>query len=180
MLVPAMSWYYVDALRRQVEVREDLLPELVSSAVIRRETLVWNEHMETWRPAGEVLSSLFSGLPPALTTGQRQQLLNVPIGTVPAASVATDPVAVCSLVFGFLGLPICVPIFSIPAIICGHIARKRARQQALASGNSGLALAGLIMGYLGFSILIVFILFYVGMIVVAIVVGDSEMPVGPE
>lgn len=175
-----MLWYYVDASRRQVETREDLLPGLISSGTIRPETLVWNESLTEWRSAVETLPGLFPALPPVLTAAQRQQLLKAPVGTIPVAGVPTDPVAVCSLVFGFLGLPICFPLFSIPAIICGHIARRRARQQVMASGNSGLALAGLIMGYLGFSIMVVFLVVYVGMIAIALSSGDSEMPLGPE
>ena len=114
-----MLWYYVDASRRQVETREDLLPGLISSGTIRPETLVWNESLTEWRSAVETLPGLFPALPPVLTAAQRQQLLKAPVGTIPVAGVPTDPVAVCSLVFGFLGLPICFPLFSIPAIICG-------------------------------------------------------------
>ena len=53
-----------------------------------------------------------------------------------------------SLVLGILSLA-CLFIFAgLPAIITGHIARSRARRQPEVYGGTGLALAGLILGYL--------------------------------
>lgn len=59
----------------------------------------------------------------------------------------TSGLAITSLVLGLLGL--CCPIFlSLPAIICGHIARGRIKKSAGAEEGGGLALAGLILGYI--------------------------------
>ena len=46
---------------------------------------------------------------------------------------------------------------TIPAIICGHIARARIRRSAGTLGGGGLALTGLILGYANLALLIVFV-----------------------
>jgi hypothetical protein len=45
-------------------------------------------------------------------------------------------------------------------VICGHIALKRANENGDRSANKGLAIAGLVTGYLGLLILIVIIAIY--------------------
>ena len=56
--------------------------------------------------------------------------------------------AICSLVFALIGL-ITVGIFSIPAVIIGHLALRRIKVSAGTLSGRGLAMAGLIIGYLG-------------------------------
>ncbi len=73
----------------------------------------------------------------------------------------TSGLAVTSLILGLLGL--CCPLFLPPiaAVACGHIARGKIRKsQGLLSGN-GLALAGLILGYIGLILSILSIVFYI-------------------
>ena len=64
--------------------------------------------------------------------------------------------AIWSLVLGILGVMLvmaCVgPLFAIPAVICGHIACNRIRRSGGALGGEGLAVAGLITGYVGIGI----------------------------
>ena len=57
--------------------------------------------------------------------------------------------AITSLVLGLLSLVCFGPLAGIPAVICGHLARGRARRLPGQYGGAGLALAGLIMGYVG-------------------------------
>ncbi len=69
----------------------------------------------------------------------------------------TSGLAITSLVFGILGLVSCClgPLFGIPAAICGHMARSRIRTSAGALVGDGMALTGLIMGYVSLAALIV-------------------------
>ncbi len=53
--------------------------------------------------------------------------------------------AIASLVCGILGFMLCLP--SIGAVVCGHIARVQIRKDP-AQGGEGMALAGLITGYI--------------------------------
>jgi len=79
--------------------------------------------------------------------------------TSPLASappVRNSGLAVWSLVLGILGLLlICIgPLFAIPGVICGHMAYGRIRRSGGALTGQGLALAGLITGYLSIAMAI--------------------------
>ena len=65
---------------------------------------------------------------------------------VPAVAPRTNSLAVASLLLGLLSL--FVP-FAILAVILGHVARSRIRKSAGRQKGAGMALAGLILGYLG-------------------------------
>src|SRR5258708_23267703 len=64
----------------------------------------------------------------------------------------TSPLAIWSLVLGCLGivlLLVCIgPLFAIPAVICGHLAYSRIKRSAGALSGEGMALGGLITGYI--------------------------------
>ena len=62
----------------------------------------------------------------------------------------TEPLAICSLVLGILSIFFLI-FTALPAIICGHIARKRLRNNTTLTGR-GMALAGLIIGYVSLSL----------------------------
>ncbi len=61
----------------------------------------------------------------------------------------TNSAADLSFILGILSIPI--PLFSIPAVICGHIARHKVKS---GSGGNKTALTGLITGYLGLMIML--------------------------
>ncbi len=65
--------------------------------------------------------------------------------------------AVWSLVLGILGVVlsvVCVgPLIAIPAVICGHMAYSRIGRSAGALSGQGLALGGLITGYLSIALI---------------------------
>jgi competence protein ComGC len=69
----------------------------------------------------------------------------------------TTPLAVWSLVLGILSLTCFALLSGIPAVICGHVARSRVKSSNGALQGNGLALAGLITGYLGiaYSLLVI-------------------------
>ena len=78
----------------------------------------------------------------------------------PAAPVApTNRVAIAAFVFSLLQFPFWI-FASIPAVICGHIARQQIKQTGQA--GAGLAAVGLGLGYLGlFAPFIAILLFVV-------------------
>ncbi len=64
-------------------------------------------------------------------------------------ALPTSTAAVASLIFGILGLlaGCCTfGIFSVAAVVCGHIARTETKNGQKA--GDGMAIGGLIMGYL--------------------------------
>ena len=63
--------------------------------------------------------------------------------------VKTSGLAVCSLVLGILSL-MCFGAFTgLPAIVCGHIAQSSIKNSNGTISGSGLAIGGLITGYIG-------------------------------
>jgi Tfp pilus assembly protein PilE len=66
-----------------------------------------------------------------------------------ARTAKTSAQAVWSLVLGILSF-LCFGFFTgIPAVICGHFARSNIRKSQGALTGGGMALAGLILGYVG-------------------------------
>jgi Zn-dependent protease len=59
----------------------------------------------------------------------------------------TSQGAVWSLVLGIIGLLCLGPLTGVPAIICGHMARGNIRRSNGGLGGAGMALAGLLLGY---------------------------------
>ena len=69
----------------------------------------------------------------------------------------TSPLAISSLILGILGV-VCFSILTaIPAVICGHMALSRIKRSAGTLGGQGLAIGGLVTGYLGIALAILVI-----------------------
>jgi hypothetical protein len=79
-----------------------------------------------------------------------------PIGGSPTAS-KNSALAIWSLVLGILSLICCTVFSAIPGIICGHMALSRIKQSAGALQGRGMAIGGLITGYLGILLAIILI-----------------------
>ncbi len=79
-----------------------------------------------------------------------------PIPAVPAEAKNCS-LAVWSLVLGILAVVLSVvcigPLFGIPAVICGHMGYSRVKRSAGALSGGGLALGGLITGYLSIALI---------------------------
>lgn len=73
----------------------------------------------------------------------------------------TSALAIVSLVFGLLGWSLLPLIGSVVAIVTGHMARSEIRRAPERFEGDGLAVAGLVLGYLaiGISILLLVIAF---------------------
>lgn len=74
---------------------------------------------------------------------------------------STNGLAVASLVLGIVGLVLIPVLGSIAAVITGHIARKQVRERG--EGGDGLAVGGLITGYLGAALWIGIFAFAIGL-----------------
>lgn len=180
-----MDWYYADASQNQQSVPESELENLVASGAIRPTTLVWNETMSDWKPAGQVRPDLFpvSDAPPALApmpgaaaprAGGDGPVL-FPSGVVAPTAHPADTLSILALVFGILGLVLAAcwigVLFAIAGVVCGHIARKKIRDTPMPSNKGGMALAGVILGYVG----IVAFLALVAFVIVASILGQPGL-----
>lgn len=94
----------------------------------------------------------------------------------PPAPTETEPLSVVSLVLGVLGLFVSFAccagfLLSIPAVICGHISLAKVKRTPALQGR-GLAIAGLVCGYLGLVIYLVLILFLGGVVALGTLEGE--------
>ena len=81
----------------------------------------------------------------------------IPSITGNASQPKTPALAIWSLVLGILSL-MCFSIFAaIPGVICGHKALSKIKQSSGTLTGQGLAIAGLVTGYLGILWAVIFI-----------------------
>lgn len=149
-----MQWFYANELREQVALDEEGLKNLVHTGKIGPDTLVWNENLPDWRPCRDVSPDWFTStalaLSPATLASRIDPTPPLPYQMGPPPS--TDGLALASLVCGISGL-ITSPCYglgfplSIAAVICGHLCRRRLLREGNLS-SAGLAMAGLVTGYL--------------------------------
>lgn len=66
----------------------------------------------------------------------------------------TTPLAIWSLILGITSLVFCCLPSAIPAIICGHLACSKIKRSSDAITGRGMALAGLIMGYISVALFV--------------------------
>jgi len=99
-----------------------------------------------------------------------------PAGYDESKPVRTSGLAIASLILSLTGTIGCVP-----AVICGHMALRRIREQATVKGR-GLALAGTIVGYVGLGLSIAVIVMFLSFrsLTSEIVILPRHMPQGTE
>src|SRR6266513_5041257 len=84
--------------------------------------------------------------------------------SIPAPAPRMAPLAIVSVVLAVLSFA-CIPIFPvIPAIVCGHVAWSKISKSGGALQGKGIAIIGLIVGYLAIPWAVLQVLFLVGMI----------------
>ena len=80
---------------------------------------------------------------PGMAGGQQQQ---VAVPVTPGLATGSLVMGVLSFCFG--------PLLGIPAIICGHVARSKIERSNGQLTGGGVALAGLILGYMSFVLIV--------------------------
>ncbi len=152
------QWYYGSEGQQNGPVADHELHSLIAQGVIIDSTLVWREGMVTWQAKATV---------PELQAGASP--LNMGHSYYPAMVNATpnSGLAIASMVCGIVGITIglCyVPALpGIPAVICGHMAMKRINESPIPMAGRGMAISGLIMGYLAIFFQLCWIGFFVYM-----------------
>ena len=80
----------------------------------------------------------------------------VPYGYA-SPTATTDALAIVALILGILGFATC-PLVGIAAVVLGHLSRKRIRESNGAYSGDGLALAGLVLGWIQVGLCVAFAL----------------------
>jgi hypothetical protein len=93
-----------------------------------------------------------------------------PYGSIPPTQ-QTNGLAIASLVVSIGSVVLCCGLPGIVGAILGHVARKQIREQGQA--GEGMALGGIIVGWIAFGLSMALVIFYVVAVVVLGVWGDS-------
>jgi hypothetical protein len=146
-------WYYGEKGVQHGPVDESRLVALIREGQVQAATQVWREGMTAWKSLAEVQAQgelVEVGL--ASSPYQSPSPQNAQNGT-PSYPVAvpapTSGLAIASLVCGIVCLVSCLVFLGIPAVICGHLALSQIGHSATPLAGRGIAMAGLVMGYLG-------------------------------
>jgi hypothetical protein len=125
-------------------------------------TLYWTQGQTEWQPVSQLGLQQSVGGPPPVPSSQPPVYFAGGMGSVGGvggmpAQPQTSGLAIWSMVLGFL-----VVLFSIfaaiPAVICGHISLGRINKSAGGLTGRGFAITGLVLGYLGLTIVPIAIL----------------------
>lgn len=114
----------------------------------------------------------------------QQQISGQPMGPPPVSpygypaypvvvSPPTNGLAIAALVCSVAGIATCGITAPVGAIL-GHVARRQIRERG--EGGDGMALAGIIVGWIMTGLVALFIAFYVVMIAIAVTQADSSGP----
>ena len=114
----------------------------IAEGRVNAETRVQEGDATEWKTAADFLELGFA--PPAGVPSVGSPPPPLPTGR---PSTQQNGLAITSFVLGLLSLVCFGLLAGIPAIICGHLARGRARRSPAQYGGGGFALAGLILGY---------------------------------
>jgi len=151
------DWYFGENGQQIGPVDDDVIRQAIQQGRLTRQTLVWREGMAQWVPLAAVpeLSGAASLYAPPANGGY-----GIPYGQVMLVP-RTSGLAIASMICGIVSILFCQVIGALPAIICGHMAIGQISTSPLPMSGRGMAIAGLILGYLQFLLLLVFIVMLV-------------------
>jgi len=134
----AMQFYVTRGGQQLGPFTPDQLRSHILSGTFQVTDLAWHEGAADWAP----LNSYPAIVGPSQSSGAAPR--STPGGRPPESS----GLAVASLVLGILSF-FTGGLTSIPAIICGHISLSHIKKAAGRMSGNGLAIGGLVTGYLG-------------------------------
>ena len=161
----AKIWYYVRDGVQHGPVDSNEIHAMLTSGMMQTSDLIWRDGMEEWTPLKnhpEWQSFLTTNTPPA------SQPVGVPTYGYSGYASASLICGICSIVL--MGMCYIGILTAIPAVICGHIAISQIRNAYPPLTGYGLAIAGLILGYLciALTLAVVLLLVVFGMSLLAL------------
>ena len=142
---------------------------MLAEGSLSGEDLAWQDGMAGWEPVSTIAGSFPAGGggPPALPSAggtYAPPLANVGPQAWAGAPQGNSGLAVASMVLGILCLilfftHVFALLLGLMAIVFGHVSRSSIRRSQGRITGSGMALAGLITGYLGTALAVVIVAF---------------------
>ena len=164
------EWFYGKDSTQHGPVSELEIRNLASSGEINMDTIIWREGMDDWIPMKDVPE-----FQPSEGNISNTQSPQTNPGQAPYAGVVipTDGLSIAALVLGILAIISCYvwALFGIPAVICGHMSLKKIKSSPTPMQGKGMAIAGLVTGYIGIAIQL--------FMIIAIVVAFSSASMSP-
>ncbi len=150
-----MHWYYAQRGKQAGPIDPETLRRLLQSGQVAPTDLVWREGMATWSPAEEVRELM--GPPAGAPVLYAQNLAGIPV-------VPTSGLAIASLICGIVPVLLSIGcllgvITGIPAVICGHASLKSIGSSPVPIQGKGMAIAGLVTGYLSIGLTVLLLVF---------------------
>lgn len=156
-----MQWYYSKNATQMGPVPLEELRAKLAAGEVSATDMAWKEGMPDWRPVSTIpeLQIVAPGVPGQVLPGGAAQSPYAPPGTPGAVyvPVRTSGLAIASLVCGISGL-FCMFLPGIAAVICGHMALKQIADPNVRMEGRGMAIAGLVLGYLSVAIMVVWLI----------------------
>lgn len=122
--------------------KEEVYRRLVSGE-LNSNDLGWCEGMAEWEPLSKLIPPQTPPIPAAIQSVFGPSAAG---SSAPLPDAKTSGMAVASMICGILGLLLWLPC--IPAIILGHLGLSAIKKSAGALKGSGMAVAGLVTGYI--------------------------------
>ena len=152
------DWYFGEHGQQIGPLDDSAIRQAIQQGRVIRQTLVWREGMEQWTPLAAVPELSMETLSPYAAPASA----GYPGVIVPR----TSGLAVASLICGIVSLLFCQIIGAVPGLICGHMALSQINSSPLPMSGRGLAIAGLVLGYVQMLLLLV------GIVVLVIMVNS--------
>lgn len=157
------DWFYGKDNTQHGPVSDLEIRNLVTSGQIDMNTVIWKEGMTDWIPMKDVPE--FSPAVGNITTASTSPYASPQTSAAQAPyvnTVPTDGMSIASLVCGILAAMSCWvgALFGIPAVICGHSSLKKIKFSSVPIQGKGMAIAGLVTGYIGIAMSLFFALFF--------------------
>jgi hypothetical protein len=136
------GWHISENGLRRGPIAEADLRSMIAGGQVQGHTMVWREGMENWQPVCS-LPDLCAGHPwlAAQAAGQMSPANGLAITSMVCGILSL------LLVFVFCGM--ISGLAALPAVIFGHMALRAIRDAQAPMGGRGMAIAGLVTGYLG-------------------------------
>lgn len=136
------EWHTSENGIRRGPISEADLRSMIAAGQVRAHTMVWREGMDDWQ-ALIAVPELCAGHPwlAAQAAGQMSPTNGLAVTSMVCGIVSLLLVAVfCGLISG---------LAAVPAVIFGHMAIRAINEAQVPVGGRGMAIAGLVTGYLG-------------------------------